>query len=44
MKVRTKKDVEKLNNRIKEELGIDVQKYRKEKVIANFVDLLIFPK
>ena len=44
MKVRTKKDIVKLNDKIKEDLGIDVQKYRNEKVIANFVDLLIFPK
>ncbi len=44
MKIRTQKDVEKLDLKIKEELGIDVQKYRNEEVVANFVDLLIFPK
>ncbi|MBO0590997.1 hypothetical protein I2486_06205 [Cellulophaga sp. E16_2] len=44
MKIRTKKDVEKLDNKIKEELGIDVQKYRNEEVIENFVELLVFPK
>ncbi|PCJ64885.1 MAG: hypothetical protein COA58_11470 [Bacteroidetes bacterium] len=44
MKIRTKKDVEKLDHRIKDELGIDVQKYRNEKTIENFAELLIFPK
>jgi len=44
MKIRTAKDVEKLDNRIKEEFGIDVQKYRNEEVIENFVNLLVFPQ
>ncbi|WP_405205364.1 hypothetical protein [Aquimarina sp. LLG6339-5] len=44
MRIRTKKDVEKLDHKIKEELGIDVQKYRNEEVVENFVELLVFPK
>ncbi|GAA0715640.1 hypothetical protein GCM10009430_10370 [Aquimarina litoralis] len=44
MKIRTKKDVEKLDNKIKNELGIDVRKYRNEEVVENFVELLVFPK
>ncbi|WP_025668131.1 hypothetical protein [Aquimarina megaterium] len=44
MRIRTLKDVEKLDHKIKEELGIDVQKYRNEEVIENFVELLVFPK
>jgi len=44
MKIRTPKDVEKLDLKIKEELGIDVEKYRNEEVVENFVELLVFPK
>tara|TARA_B100001059_G_C17815477_1_gene574946 strand:- start:1718 stop:2473 length:756 start_codon:yes stop_codon:yes gene_type:complete len=44
MRIRTKKDVEKLDNKIKEELGIDVRKYRNEEVSENLVELLVFPK
>mgnify|MGYP001801556879 CR=1 FL=1 len=44
MKIRTSKDVEKLDKKIKEELGIDVQKYRNEEVVENFVQLLVFPE
>lgn len=44
MKISTPKDVEKLDNRIKNELGIDVQKYRNEEVVENLVELLVFPK
>ncbi len=44
MKIRTKKDREDLYNTIKEELGIDVLKYRNEDVVNNFVDMLVFPK
>ena len=44
MRIRTAKDVEKLDATIKEELGIDVQEYRNEEVIENFFELLIFPR
>lgn len=44
MRIRTTKDVEKLDNKIKEELGVDVQKYRNEEVVENFVELLVFPE
>ena len=44
MKIRTPKDVEKLDQRIKDELGVDVRKYRNEEVAENFVALLVFPK
>ncbi len=44
MRIRTQKDVEKLDNRIKNELGIDVQKYRNEEVVESFVELLVFPE
>lgn len=44
MRIRTPKDVEKLDNRIEEELGIDIQKYRNEEVVENFVELLVFPE
>ncbi len=44
MRIRTKKDVEKLDHKIKEELGIDVQKYRNEEVVENFVEILVFPR
>lgn len=44
MKVRTKQDVEVLDQRIKDELGIDVRKYRNEEVVESFVELLIFPQ
>ncbi len=44
MKIRNSKDVEKLGYRIKEELGIDVLKYKNEEVVENFVELLVFPK
>jgi len=44
MKIRTKEDVVKLQARVKDELGIYLEKYRKEEVIENFVELLIFPR
>ena len=44
MRIRTAKDVERLDNKIKEELGIDVSKYRNEEVVENFVELLVFPR
>lgn len=44
MRIRTTKDVEMLDLKIKNELGIDVQKYRNEEVIEKFVELLVFPE
>ncbi len=43
MKIRTEKDVEILKQRIDEEFGIDVEKYKNEEVAENFVDLMTFP-
>jgi len=44
MKIRTAKDVEKLDKRLKNELGIDVSKYKNEEVVENFVELVLFPQ
>lgn len=43
MKIRTKKDVENLDRKIQEELGIDVKKYRNQEVAESFGELLVFP-
>jgi len=43
LKIRTAKDVELLDQKIKDELGIDVRKYRNEEVAENFLALLMFP-
>jgi len=43
MKIRTEKDVEILDQRIKNELGIDVRKYGDEKAVEKFISLLVFP-
>lgn len=42
MRVRTTEDVEKLDRKIKEDLGIDVQKYRNDEVAENFVEIIAF--
>ena len=44
MRVRTAKDVEKLDQKIQDELGIDVKKYRNEEVAATFGELMVFPQ
>ena len=44
MKIRTKADVEALDLKIQNELGIDVKKYGNKEAVEKFVDLLIFPK
>jgi len=44
MRIRTKKDVEELDHKIKAELNIDIQKYRNDEVVQDFVELLIFPR
>lgn len=42
MKIRTQKDVERLDQKIKDELGIDVSIYKDEKVAESFNELLGF--
>lgn len=44
MKIRTEADVEVLDARIKEELGISVSKYKNEEVVETFVSMLVFPE
>ena len=44
MRIRTQKDVDILEDRIKTQLGVDVGKYRNEEVVETFVDLLVFPE
>lgn len=44
MKIRTEKDVEALDVKLKTDLGIDVSKYRNPEVAEKFVDLLVFPQ
>jgi len=44
MKIKTTADVERLDQRIKDELGIDVRKYRDEEVAEDMMELLLFPK
>ena len=44
MKIRSQKDVDRLEEAIKMELGIDVSKYKNEEVVESFVELLVFPE
>ncbi len=44
MKIRTAKDVEQLDLRIKEELGIDVSKYKNEEAVESLAELIQFPQ
>jgi hypothetical protein len=44
MRIRSQKDIDTLELTIKEELGIDIQKYRNEEIVENFVELLVFPQ
>lgn len=43
MKIRTQKDVENLDRRIQDELGIDIKKYRDEDIAENLFELINFP-
>ncbi len=43
MKIRTEKDVRILHEKIKDELGIDVETYKNEEVASSFAELLSFP-
>lgn len=44
MKIKTKKDVEALDLKIQNELGIDLKQYRNPEVVENIMELLLFPK
>ena len=44
MKIRTEKDVELLDQKIKDDLGIDIRKYGNEEVLAAFAEILVFPQ
>jgi len=44
MRIRTAKDVEQLDAKIKEELGVDFKEYQNKEVVENFMELLIFPR
>lgn len=44
MKIRTEKDIEQLDYRIKTELGVDVRKYKNEEVVEKIVSMLVFPE
>lgn len=44
MKIKTDADREQLSLKLKDELGVDLQKYADDEVVENVVDLLIFPK
>lgn len=44
MRIRSPKDIENLQLKIKEELGIDIEQYRNDEAIQDFFDLLVFPQ
>ncbi|WP_103866809.1 MULTISPECIES: hypothetical protein [Aquimarina] len=44
MKIKTQEDVDSLDIKIQNELGIDLKKYRNPEVVENIMDLLLFPK
>jgi len=44
MRIKTEKDVQKLDHKLKNELGVDVSKYRNPEIAEKFVDLLVFPQ
>lgn len=44
MKIRTQKDIEALDEKIKEELGIELKKYQNDEIAESIVELLIFPQ
>lgn len=44
MKIRTEKDIQLLDEKLKVELGVDVGKYRNPEIAEKFVDLLVFPQ
>ncbi|CAL2105263.1 conserved membrane hypothetical protein [Tenacibaculum sp. 190524A02b] len=44
MQIKNKRDIEALDAKLKNELGIDISEYKNEEVVENFVELLLFPK
>jgi hypothetical protein len=44
MRIRSAKDVDALDQKIKEELGIEVSQYRNPEVAEKLVDLIVFPQ
>jgi ABC-type multidrug transport system fused ATPase/permease subunit len=44
MKIRTQEDIEELDQKIRTELGVDVQKYKNQEVIEQILELLVFPQ
>jgi len=44
MKITTQKDLDLLEVRIKNDLGIDISKYRNDEVAESFAELILFPK
>lgn len=44
MKIKTEKDVQKLDDRIKSEFGVSFNKYKNTEVTEKFIGLLVFPK
>lgn len=44
MKIRTEKDIEQLDQKIQDELGIELKKYQNDEVAESIVELLIFPQ
>ena len=43
MKVKTKEDLDKLDQKIQDDLGVDVKRYANPEVVARFVEMLLFP-
>jgi len=43
MKIRTQTDINNLDKRIQNELGVDIKKYRDEEVVENLIELMNFP-
>ncbi len=44
MKIRTQADIEALDTKIQNELGVDVRKYQNEEVVEKIIALLVFPE
>lgn len=43
MKIRTEKDIEELDQKIQDELGIELKKYQNDEIAEAIVELLVFP-
>tara|TARA_B110000037_G_C16968323_1_gene443958 strand:+ start:40 stop:807 length:768 start_codon:yes stop_codon:yes gene_type:complete len=44
MRIKTEKDVQKLDAKLKSIFGVDVSKYRNPEIAEKFVDLIVFPQ